>query len=305
MSQPTSPQPHQADSLLGNFLRFLQRPRYTIKVPTQQAAIASGSTAIADLLRLYSLKVIIMLPLMVLQFWVKARLSDVGAIQADSETISLNAFFWYGVVLAPVLEEIMFRLPLRYSPLNLALTFCVWSLFITLTVNLPLPPSQIFVLLVVGSLLLRLGLKKSIHPKAAHRLYQQWFPVLFYGSVLLFGLAHLTNYNFTTVIDQAWTLTPLLVLTQIEGGIFLAFIRLQYGFWWAIFAHSFHNAIVLTLLVLTELSSLDSLLKRQVPTLTSQEDIILLVLLFFVVDGLILCLSTVWGMIQEWRAELQ
>lgn len=303
MSQPTSPQPlpTQPDSLLGVFLRFLRRPLYTAQVPIQQGAVA-------DILRLYSLEVIIMLPLVVIQFLVKIRLSDVGAIQQGPETISLNAFFWYAVILAPVLEETLFRLPLRYSPLNLALTCCCWSLFIALAASQQIfrdTISYILVLIIAGSILLRFWLKKSINPKSAHRLYQQWFPFLFYGSVLFFGLAHITNYNFTTVIGQAWTLTPLLVLTQIEGGIFLAFIRIQYGFWWAIVAHSFHNAIVLTLVVLTQLSSLDLLLKMQLKGLTSKGDLILLVLLFFIVDGLILCLSTVWGMVQEWRAEPQ
>lgn len=68
--------------------------------------------------------------------------------------------------------------------------------------------------------------------------------------------------------------------------------------------HSFHNAIVLTLVVLTQLSSFDLLLKMQLPPITNREGIILLVLLFFILDGLILCLNTVWGMVKEWQAEL-
>lgn len=247
-----------------------------------------------------------MLPLVIIQLLVKTRLSDVGAIATETGTFSLNAFLWYAVIWAPVLEEILFRLPLRYAPLNLAVSIGCWSLLITLIATPYMAIGTlrpILALIILGSIGLRFGLKKGINPPSAHRLYQRWFPILFYSSALLFGLAHITNYNFTTVIGQAWTLTPLLVLAQIEGGIFLGFIRLQYGFWWAIAAHSFHNAIVLTLVVLTQLSSFDLLLKMQLETLTRKEDFILLVLLFFILDGLILCLSTVWGMVREWQAE--
>ena len=301
MSQLKIPQPTpiHPESLLGAFLRFLRRPLYTVKVPIQQGAIA-------DILRLYSLEVVVMLPLVIIQLLVKTQLSSLGAIETGAEAISLNSFFWYAVIMAPVLEETMFRLFLRYSPVNLAVTICCWSLFVVLATIQQVfqgAISHILALIVLGSVFLRFWLKKKIDPKIANRLYQQWFPVLFYSSVLLFGLAHISNYNFTTVIGQNWTLAPLLVLTQIEGGIFLGFIRLRYGFWWAIVAHSFHNAIVLTLVVLTQLSSFDLLVKMKLRTLTSREDVILLVLLFFVLDGLILCLSTVWGMVQEWRAE--
>lgn len=286
-------------SLLGSFLQFLRHPHYTTQDLVHQGIIG-------DILRLYSLEVIIMLPLIIIQIWVKSRLSDVGAIAKGSGSISLNAFFWYAVILAPLVEEILFRLPLRYSPLNLALSVCLWSLLITLTLSSANTIGTLHstaALIILGSVLLRFRLKNSVRSQSAHRMFQRWLPILFYGSALSFGLLHITNYNFTTVIGEAWTLAPLLVLTQIEGGIFLGFIRLRYGFWWGVLSHGFHNAIVLTLVVLTQLSSFDLLLKMQIQTIKTQEDFILLVLLFFLLDGLLLCLNSVWGMVKEWRAE--
>lgn len=115
-----------SESLLGSFIRFLRHPRYFAKVPIQREAMA-------DVLRLYSLEVSIMLPLIIIQIWVKTQLSNAGAIVPATGTLSLNAFFWFAVILAPILEEMLFRLPLRYSPLNLALSTCLWGLLITLT----------------------------------------------------------------------------------------------------------------------------------------------------------------------------
>lgn len=86
------------ESLLGSFVRFLRHPRYSAKVPIQQGAIA-------DVLRLYSLEVIIMLPLIIIQVLVQTRLSDVGAITAETGTVSLNAFFWHAVILAPIFRR--------------------------------------------------------------------------------------------------------------------------------------------------------------------------------------------------------
>ncbi len=288
-----------SESLLGSFIGFLRHPHYSAKVPIQQGAMA-------DVLRLYSLEVSIMLPLIVIQIWVKTRLSNAGAIAPGTGTLSLNAFFWLAVILAPILEEILFRLPLRYSPLNLSLSACLWGLLITLTFAPIHSIGTINILatvVILGSILLRFWLKTSVQSQTAHRLYQGWLPILFYASALSFGLVHISNYNFTTVIGQAWTSTLLLVLTQIEGGIFLGFIRLRYGFWWAVFSHSFHNAIVLTFVVLTQLSSFDLLLKMQLQTVITQKNIFLLILLFFILDGLILCLSTVWGMVVEWQGK--
>ncbi|ABW25758.1 hypothetical protein AM1_0712 [Acaryochloris marina MBIC11017] len=130
---------------------------------------------------------------------------------------------------------------------------------------------------------------------------------MFYGLALAFGLIHVSN--FTSLGVQALLLAPLLVLPQIVIGVFLGFIRLQYGFWWAVLTHGFHNACAITPLLLVRLGS-ENLLERmgngiQENSLVGTDYVLILLMATYVLGGLLLCLITVWKLIAEWRREQQ
>jgi hypothetical protein len=107
-SQPTP----LSKSLLGQFLQFLQRPHYTVNIPTNHQGIV-------DILRLYPLALLVVLPLGVISAMIAATLQSSNAVEDLAKTVPLLQILILAVGLAPLWEEAVFRLPLRYTPTNL------------------------------------------------------------------------------------------------------------------------------------------------------------------------------------------
>ncbi|NJK29195.1 MAG: CPBP family intramembrane metalloprotease [Acaryochloris sp. RU_4_1] len=291
-------------SLLGQFLQFLRRPRYTVNVPTDHQGIV-------DILRLYPLALLIVLPLGVISAMIAANLQSSNAVEDLAKTMSVVEILILVVGVAPLWEEAVFRLPLRYTPSNLAIPISLGMILVVLMfVGKDLSKAVFLAFLGVVMVLgvaLRFWLKEKVGSKTIHRFYEKWIGWLFYGLAISFGLVHLSN--FTSLAGQAWLLAPLLVLPQTALGIFLGFIRLRYGFWWSVLTHAFHNACALTPLMLMRLGS-DNLRSSmaagvEAKNLASTDYLILLVLMVFMFGGLLLCLITVWRLIAEWRSEEQ
>ena len=289
-------------SLLGQFLKFLRRPHYTINV-------SQDHQGIIDILRLYSLVLLIVLPLGVLSASVAANLQASNAVEDFAKTVPIGQIFLLAVVLAPLWEEAAFRLPLRYTPINLAIPISLGVLLLlSVLISSNVLPAGIGLPMLLAIILLGVMLRlwlKEVSPKKIHTFYAKWIGWFFYGSAISFGLIHLGN--FTSFEGQAWLLAPLLVLPQTALGVFLGFIRLKHGFWWAVFTHAFHNACAITPLMLMRLGSedlLNSLEKGTNPqNLVGTDYVVLLVLTVFVFGGLLLCLLTVRRLIVEWRSE--
>lgn len=122
----------------------------------------------------------------------------------------------------PLLEELVFRLPLRYQANPVA------------------------------------GLARLLTPKtepavdselAAQR--RAWwdrnYRFIFYGLGVAFAYLHLTNYPDITL--GLLLLSPLLVAPQFVMGILAGFLRVRFGFWWAFLLHALHNLILVGLAV--------------------------------------------------------
>lgn len=74
------------------------------------------------------------------------------------------------------------------------------------------------------------------------------FPALVYMSSLLFGLLHAFNYENTGI--WYFLLTPFVVLSQLIGGLIIAFVRVRLNFYWGFMMHAFWNFIFALLLPL-------------------------------------------------------
>jgi membrane protease YdiL (CAAX protease family) len=68
------------------------------------------------------------------------------------------------------------------------------------------------------------------------------FPYLVYFSSICFGLVHVSNY--TNSGSLFFILSPLLVLSQLAGGLILAFIRVRLDFLWGVLYHGLWNFMV-------------------------------------------------------------
>ncbi|WP_299758161.1 CPBP family glutamic-type intramembrane protease [uncultured Pontibacter sp.] len=151
------------------------------------------------------------------------------------------------VIIAPLTEEIIFRLPLIYTR-----SFVLVAIFALLMSYGPYIAQAFhaswFHYAAVASALALLSLWLLTSNKLQTKVYLFWkrhFGLVFYTSAALFALLHLLNYK---ELDLPLAMLLLLALPKLLGGIFLGYTRLRLGLGWAIGFHIFNNLVALLLL---------------------------------------------------------
>lgn len=113
----------------------------------------------------------------------------------------------------PILEELIFRLPLRYK-----YNYLFRSIVFLISVTRLIPEKK---------------LKDMVQ-----RYWKGIFKYLFYFLAISFGLIHITN--FEGFKDQlGWI--PFLTINQLFAGFVLGYIRIRFGLIWSIIYHSLYN----------------------------------------------------------------
>lgn len=162
--------------------------------------------------------------------WLFPVIEEADRIKIDSFTEAIIT----AVILAPILEEAMFRLFLKFSRARFNISFFLISL------------SSFVFSGILGSVMMVLWLVFAI--VLLDRRYYiniQYFwlrnrKVVFWAVVLLFGLIHLDNYDLELI---PWYLYFPTVLPQLIGGVFLGIVRIRFGFLWAILLHAAFNLV--------------------------------------------------------------
>lgn len=171
--------------------------------------------------------------------------------RVSDETLNREFFKRFGfkytfliiVLLGPLYEELSFRLYLRIRKYFIATSLAlivygmsgpVWS-SIEITWNffcricLSFGVFWILIYFLPGDLI--------------EKLKSKYFKYVFYGSALLFGLIHISN--FAPLNHRLLFLYPIFVLPQIGMGLALGYVRLKLkdGLIWAVLLHSFINLL--------------------------------------------------------------
>lgn len=189
---------HSPDSSIGSRLKFICL-LYLIELPVIVTFIA-----IISLLKHY-------------------KIFDIGEHMADDLLFkySYATILFIAVIIAPLLEETIFRLPLRYRR------------------------NYLFRLIAGGISITGLVEKEKLQQKVL-KFWKAFFPWFFYGMAIVFGLIHMTNYvNAKSLI----LLAPLLTITQLFGGLIMGYIRVKIGFMWGLTYHAAHNLIFFSLAI--------------------------------------------------------
>jgi len=283
--------PMASTSLLSTYLQFLRSP-----VLTDPPEDISAKRALSQILRLYT-------PHFLLVMAVGAVIARFSGAQDDSvlpdaiANMSALSLFLLAAVSAPILEEVAFRLPMRPFAVNLAFSGSLLAAFL-----LPMiVSSQSLLLFLVGALI---GFNIYLWVKCSEmliglRFYDRYAVYIFYFLTLIFGAIHITNYN-----SQVWVLLPLLVLPQVIIALWLGFVRVRYGFRWAVFAHAFHNSCVLLPTCLTKLFGsaqlqADGLANIEMDMLTVGDRLLVAGIGVYVVGGVVVCVLVAWKLLQE------
>ena len=148
---------------------------------------------------------------------------DMHSLQKIFQEMEPVLIFFFAVIMAPLLEEVMFRLILRFRSNFLIL----WSIHIGVA--------------------LQLGQKRSLL-KTARKVWDKFYGWIFYLMTVAFGLMHIMNFEPSLNI---YLLAPILVAPQILIGINLGYLRVRFGLIWSILFHAFYNGVLMSIALLT------------------------------------------------------
>lgn len=158
-----------------------------------------------------------------------------------------------GVLIAPILEEIIFRSWLgfpRSSVLGFPMMVCVLSVLTATTLDsdagLVLPIAAGLGLLLV--LVIRQFWMLSEDDQIASR--RRLFPIAFWGTMIVFGLIHLSNFEGGVAAAARSPILFLAVAPQIIAGAVLGYVRMRFGLVQAILFHMVYNGVLITMAVM-------------------------------------------------------
>jgi len=229
---------------------FIKRPTL---VKNQEK---STKDKIYDTLGLYLLKFVFLIPV-VLFF---AVIYDPQNIQSVSmaERFSPLVLLLVGGLLLPFLEEIAFRLSLRFKPIYLALSGTVLSYYLLTKLVFATKMTavdesfllRIGISVLVGAFLFPLANTSTIKLRLV-RFWTTHFRSIYYVLSVLFAWVHLTKYEptLTNIL-----LLPILTLPQLMSALIYGYLRVSFGFKYPLLFHMTNNllAIGLSLLPFTD-----------------------------------------------------
>jgi membrane protease YdiL (CAAX protease family) len=194
-----------------DLISFLKNP---IDEAGSELSIAQKFKSVISLL-------IIEIPLMAVLILLISGLETLGLVDPDNHKI-LDMIKSYPVVLllvltvviGPLIEELIFRLYLRYKD-NYALRFLISIVSLT-------------------------GVRNEQKAETFFiSLWKKRYKFIFYFSAVIFGLIHISNFEFSYTI---LLLSPILVAPQIILGLIIGYSRVRMGFISGLLLHSLHNA---------------------------------------------------------------
>lgn len=151
--------------------------------------------------------------------------------------LPINITFLKVAIIAPIMEEILFRLVIRVNKLNLIL-FVVFLIVSVLYEKYIL--STVAYYIFVGVFLLLLLFKKFNYKINNHCEKNNFLPLLTYLSCLFFGLFHLSNFKDTDPIE---IVVIAYLFSQILAGFVFVLLRLKFGITTSILLHILINSL--------------------------------------------------------------
>lgn len=142
-----------------------------------------------------------------------------------TQNLTFNTFNALKIsIILPVLEELIFRLPLKLSKSNIAIFLSLLLFVILNKLNFYLALSSSFLLF---TFLLFIIKSEYLYYSRLYTKYNNNFLAFFYLQAFIFGTLHLTNYQL--YIKYIY-LFPLIVINYILIGCFLGYIRVRYAY---------------------------------------------------------------------------
>lgn len=234
-------------SLFRDLFHFVKKP--SLEEHTEK----STRLKVYDTIGLFIVKMVCMIP--VILFF--ALIYDPENVQkaSMSERFTPLMMFLVGGVVLPLVEEIAFRLSLRFKPIYLALSIAVFLYYFLTKAVFSTKISAIddtFFLraglsLGFGVLLFPLLIYEMIKVKLI-RFWEVNFRWIYHVISVVFAWVHLSKYE---IIWLNVLLLPILTLPQLMSALINGYTRVAFGFQYPLFFHITNNLIAVGLSLLT------------------------------------------------------
>jgi hypothetical protein len=151
-----------------------------------------------------------------------------------TEIYSTGTIFLLSIIILPVLEEISFRMSLRFKPVYLALTLGVLTYYgvtkIGYQTNLTNIEHHFNVRVLISVITTLTSYSLISQPQIKNHLDTFWkvhFKWVFYFFCITFAWMHILNYELNV---KHVLLLPLITLPKLVSAISYGYIRMHYGF---------------------------------------------------------------------------
>ena len=168
-----------------------------------------------------------------------------------TDRLSPFVFLLVGAFILPFLEEVAFRLSLRFKPIYLTVSSVVLSYYILTKLVFQSSMSLIddsFVVRVLASLFVGLIVffivNEATVKERLTRFWASYFRWIYYTICLLFAWVHITKYELSW---KHLLLLPILTLPQLFSALIYGYIRVSFGFQYPLFFHMTNNLLAIGL----------------------------------------------------------
>lgn len=177
-------------------------------------------------------------------------LLNISMIQSELpllQNMSLLKYFIFGVVCAPIFEELCYRYPLKFSKNSLLICILSWAIiriFINQSVvnNYPffaMPDNKILIILFFILLFVFVVTRLEFTNIILIKFWHEYSIIIIYIFAIYFAFVHFT----LPLRGINWFWLPIFVFPQFVMALYFSYIRLKVKFIYSIFLHMITNFI--------------------------------------------------------------
>ena len=239
--------PQYYRSLFKEITQFVKQPK------NRKAQDKSTKTKIYDTIGLFILKLFFLIPISL----VVGFIHDPENLSKSNmaERFSPLVLILVAVLILPSIEEIAFRLSLKFKAIYFALSVGVFTYYILSKIIFQTRISEVdesFLLRLTCSLSIALVIylvlqfSSTLNQKLT-KFWEDRFAWIYYISCLSFAWIHIFNYELHW---KNLLFLPLITLPQLMSGLISGYTRVAFGFQYPLFFHMFTNLLAVSVSLL-------------------------------------------------------
>lgn len=225
---------------LLQFYNYLKHPVISLKSTSDSSSSLSKSVQLFVLI--FILEILFLFPLLAVIG--VDELPHAFEMLKDTQTGWMIAGL--AIIIAPIVEECIFRLPLK-SPRTLMVYLFIFLGFVIFIITEYFFPSSGTLITAISGISLGVLFVYLLSQNGILKIFSNRnnYPMFFYLIAIIFAFIHIFNFDLDYVV---WWKGPVLVLPQFLLALVLGYIRIRFGLIYSIFIHALNNAIPISML---------------------------------------------------------